>query len=272
MEGRRLPEESVPEEELQPRGTAAEAVDLRANARHIQYDHLCVECVAGRDNLSVPMAARHIAGRKASSTMKRAADFKKAMENPEESISVVMGYSAQTGGTEHARRAHEGAVDEAKVVPDEAISWEEVQSRAAERLAELRTLSKKRVQGRNEEIVTHSFAILKEVLDPIVELIALKKTDMQDATRAAEAFGNFLAGRDDYEGHEQVQMEGAELGHKLKKAAKKRRAFEAYGEEAQAMAYAADYTDEWYHLPEKKASFRTFHICGRNGAKKGAIP
>ena len=75
---------------------------------------------------------------KQSSTMKRAADFKKAMENPEESISVVMGYSAQTGGTEHARRAHSKEQwTIAKVVPDEAISWEEVQNHAAERLAEL---------------------------------------------------------------------------------------------------------------------------------------
>ena len=29
------------------------------------------------------------------------------------------------------------------------------------------------------------------------------------------------------------------------------------------MAYAAGYTDEWYHIPDKKVSFRTFYLCGR---------
>ncbi|MCP4244216.1 MAG: hypothetical protein GY772_27030, partial [bacterium] len=76
-----------------------------------------------------------------------------------------------------------------------------------------------------KKIVVHSFEILKEVLAPIVELIALKKSDMKEAKRAAEAFGDFLAGGDDYEEHEPVQSEGAGLGQTLKKTAKKRRAF-----------------------------------------------
>ena len=29
------------------------------------------------------------------------------------------------------------------------------------------------------------------------------------------------------------------------------------------MAFAADYTDEWYHIPDKKVSFRNFYLCGR---------
>ena len=223
MEGRRLQEETVPEEELQRRGTSAEAMDIRvAEAEAVrpqyQYDHLCVECVAWRDNLSVPMAARHIAGKKAASTMKRAADFKQAMDNPQESIAVVMGYNSQAEGTVHARSAHPGAVDESKVIPDGELSWEEVQNRAAERLAELRTLSKKQYREEMKKIVVHSFEILKEVHAPIVELITLKKTDMEEAKHVAEAFGNFLAGGDDHEDHEPVQREGAELGQTLKKA------------------------------------------------------
>ena len=63
------------------------------------------------------------------------------MDNPIESIAVVMGYNAHAG--EHARRAHPGAVDEYKVIPDD-LSWEEVQTRAAERLAELHTLNEKK--------------------------------------------------------------------------------------------------------------------------------
>jgi len=212
------------------------------------------------------MAARHVAGKKAASAVKRAADFKQAMDNPQESIAVVMGYNARAG--EHARRAHPGAVDDTKVIPDD-LSWEEVQNHAAERLAELRTLNKKQYREEMKKIVVHSLEILKEVLAPIVELIALKKFDMQEAKRAAEAFGDFLAGGDDYEEHEPVQREGAELGQTLKKACKKRRAFEAHGKEAQAMASAADYTDEWYHIPDKNVSFRTFYLCGRQwGAER----
>jgi len=61
-----------------------------------------------------------------------------------------------------------------------------------------------------------------------------------------------------------VQKEGAELAHNLSKAAKKRRAFESLGKErAAAMAYAADYTDEWYRLPGNSGNFRTFYLCGR---------
>ncbi|MCP4244217.1 MAG: hypothetical protein GY772_27035 [bacterium] len=148
MESRRVHEETEPEKVLKRRGTAAEAGDVRAmeaeaeagaTRPQYQWDHLCVECVAWRDNLSIPMAARHVAGKKAASAVKRAADFKQAMDNPQESIAVVMGYNARAG--EHARRAHPGAVDDTKVIPDD-LSWEEVQNRAAERLAELRTLSK----------------------------------------------------------------------------------------------------------------------------------
>jgi len=203
MEGRRLQEEMVPEEELQRRGTSAEAMDIRAAEAlrpQYQYDHLCLECVADRDNLSFPMAARHIAGRKAADTMTRAADFKQAMDHPQESTALVMGFSSQAGGT-----------------PAVELSWE-------------------------------------EVLAPIAELISLKKSDMEEAKHAAEALGNFLAGGDGNEDHELVQSEGAKLGQTLKEATKKRRAF---------AGHAADYTDEWYHLPEKKAGFRTFYLCGR---------
>ena len=79
-----------------------------------------------------------------------------------------------------------------------------------------------------KKIVVHSLGILKEALAPIVELIMLKKTDMEETKQAAEAFGDFLAGGDDYEEHEPVQREGAELGQTLKITIKKRRAFAEY--------------------------------------------
>ena len=61
-----------------------------------------------------------------------------------------------------------------------------------------------------------------------------------------------------------MQQEGAALAQSLSKAVKKRRAFESQGAARAAdMAYAADYTDEWYRLPGNRGSFRTFYLCGR---------
>ena len=96
--------------------------------------------------------------------------------------------------------------------------------------------------------------IWEEVLAPIAELISLKKSDMEEAKLAAEALSNFLAGGDGNEDYKQVQSEGAKLGQTLEEAIKKRRA---------SAGHVADYTDEWYLLPEKKAGFRTFYLCGR---------
>ncbi len=113
-------------------------------------------------------------------------------------------------------------------------------------------------------IANNSVALVADARAPILDLISLKKQDMNEAVKAADALGEWLGGGDAFEPTEELQKEGAELALNLWKVAKKRRAFESLGKErAAAMAYAADYTDEWYRLPGNSGSFRTFYLCGR---------
>ena len=119
MESRRLPYEEWPTEAIERSGTIAEASDVRAGTQKTQWDHLCVECVAKRDDLSLPMAARHICGKKSSSRLKRCAEFREAMKNPEESIAMVEGHRAESSDTSRGRRAEVGMTDPTKVAPEE---------------------------------------------------------------------------------------------------------------------------------------------------------
>ena len=82
MEARRLPYKEWSAKAIERSGTIAEAADVRADTQKARWDHLCAECVAKRDDLSLPMAARHICGKKSSSRLKRCAEYREAMNLP----------------------------------------------------------------------------------------------------------------------------------------------------------------------------------------------
>ncbi len=130
-------------------------------------------------------------------------------------------------------------------------------------------MSKSKFKASTRRLINRSLDFLAGVFAPIVKLIAKKMDDVVDLTKATDDLEE-LYRQEPVLGDAQEVDEYAEKLAKqdevVSRKARKTRAFADKPPEVRDDFWrAADYTDEWFHVPGDGLRFRTFYLCMGGG-------
>ena len=251
-------------------GTSAEKDDLKKMKQYGDYTYVCVMCVALRDEITMPEAARAIKQPRTQKGMDRCKKFEFAKLQVQATFTFLYVDLGDDVASTYCPDDDDSWLAEASSVSDTASACGSSSSAPeSHSTGGPQAMSNKKMKKEIRNRAVLKAATMTSFFAPMANILFLKNTDMEAAMKAAHKLQKWIddGGSLKEDGIQEEDDEDARIGDELEidfeETLYKQRAF-ADHETPHLMRNAADYSDRWFK--NGKMEFRVYYVCIAGGS------